>query len=213
MPAGEMRSRRVRADGERSRRAILDAAARLATVEGLDGLSIGRLAEHVGMSKSGLYAHFTSKEALQLATIEAANAIFAEDVVAPAVAAETPLERLEALCERFLSHVERAVFPGGCFFASVAAELDTRPGPVRDRAAEVVSWWSQLHHAAIVEAQAAGQLDPGEDAAQLAYELGSLLLFANASYLLGGGGEALERARRGIRRRLELARPPVATRA
>jgi AcrR family transcriptional regulator len=209
MPADETRSRRARADGERSRRAILDAAARLATVEGLDGLSIGRLAEHVGMSKSGLYAHFTSKEALQLATIEAANAIFVEDVVAPALAAPTPLERVEALCERFLSHVERAVFPGGCFFASVAAELDTRPGPVRDRAAEVVIWWSQLHHAAIVEAQAEGQLDPGEDAAQLAYELGSLLLFANASYLLGGGADALERARRGIRRRLELAGPPV----
>jgi AcrR family transcriptional regulator len=213
MPADEKRGRRPRADGERSRRAILDAAARLATVEGLDGLSIGRLAEHVGMSKSGLYAHFTSKEALQLATIEAANAIFVEDVVAPALAAATPLERVEALCERFLSHVERAVFPGGCFFASVAAELDTRPGPVRDRATEVVIWWSRLHHAAIAEAQAEGQLDPGEDAAQLAYELGSLLLFANASYLLGGGADALERARRGIRRRLELARPSVSASA
>jgi AcrR family transcriptional regulator len=204
------RTRRPRADGERSRRAILDAAARLATVEGLDGLSIGRLADHVGMSKSGLYAHFGSKEELQLATIEAANAIFVEDVVAPALAATTPLERLEALCERFLSHVERAVFPGGCFFASVAAELDTRPGPVRDRAAEVVVWWSRLHHTAIVEAQAVGELDPAEDAAQLSYEIGSLLLFANASYLLGGGADALERGRRGIARRLELARPPVA---
>ncbi|HEU0336429.1 MAG TPA: TetR family transcriptional regulator C-terminal domain-containing protein [Gaiellaceae bacterium] len=129
------------------------------------------------------------------------------------MAAATPLERLEALCERFLSHVERAVFPGGCFFASVAAELDTRPGPVRDRAAEVVVWWSQLHHTAIVEAQAVGELDPAEDAAQLGYEIGSLLLFANASYLLGGGADALERGRRGITRRLELARPPVAGRA
>src|SRR5205823_14848333 len=114
--------RKPRSDGERSRRTILDAAAKLATVEGLEGLSIGRLADHIGMSKSGLYAHFGSKEELQLAAIETASAIFDTEVVAPAMQATTPLEKIETLCEQFLSLVERRVFPGGCFFASAAAE-------------------------------------------------------------------------------------------
>src|SRR3954462_13040735 len=115
--------RKPRADGERSRRTILDAAAKLATIDGLEGLSIGRLADHIGMSKSGLYAHFGSKEELQLATIETAREIYEADVVAPAARAATPLAKVEALCAQFLSHVERRVFPGGCFFASAAAEF------------------------------------------------------------------------------------------
>src|SRR5213082_691885 len=97
--------RKPRSDGERSRRTILDAAAKLATIDGLEGLSIGRLAAHIGMSKSGLYAHFGSKEELQLATIETAREIYEADVVAPAEDAATPLAKVEALCEQFLSHV------------------------------------------------------------------------------------------------------------
>ena len=117
---------------------ILDAAARLATIEGLEGLSIGRLADHIGMSKSGLYAHFGSKEELQLATIETASEIFdGGGDRAGRAGATTPLEQVEPLCEQFLSHVERRVFPGGCFFASAAAELDTHPGAVRERIAGV----------------------------------------------------------------------------
>ena len=106
-------ARKPRSDGERSRRTILDAAAKLATVEGLEGLSIGRLADHIGMSKSGLYAHFGSKEELQLAAIETADAIFDAEVVAPSNQAATPLEQVEVLCEKFLLHVERGVFPVG----------------------------------------------------------------------------------------------------
>src|SRR3954452_9937414 len=110
--------RRRRPDGERSRTAILHEAARLATVEGLDGLSISRLADAVGMSKSGLFAHFGSKEELQLATIQAASAIFDEQVIEPA--RETPAgpARLRAYIARFLDHVAEGVFPGGCFFVS-----------------------------------------------------------------------------------------------
>src|SRR3954447_13626233 len=108
--------RRTRSDGERSRATILSAAAKLATVDGLEGLSIGRLADHIGMSKSGLYAHFGSKEELQLAAIETASAIFEADVIAPAEQGATPLDKVQLLCEQFLSHVERRVFPGGCFF-------------------------------------------------------------------------------------------------
>src|SRR5436305_9948742 len=108
------RQRRPRSDGERSRQTILRAAASLATIEGLEGISIGNLAAHIGMSKSGLYAHFGSKEQLQLATIDAALEIFTADVVEPAATATGPLERLRRLYDRFLDHVERRVFPGGC---------------------------------------------------------------------------------------------------
>src|SRR4051812_46389299 len=99
-------ARRRRSDGERTRNAILREAAQLATVEGIDGLSISRLAAAVGMSKSGLFAHFGSKEELQLATVETASALFTEQVIAPASAAPTGLERLRQLAENFLRHVE-----------------------------------------------------------------------------------------------------------
>src|SRR5438093_9153747 len=110
-------TRRPRADGERSRQTILRAAANLATIDGLEGISIGNLAAHIGMSKSGLYAHFGSKEELQLATVETAREIFDAEVVEPTQTIVDPLERLRALCDRFLSHLERRIFPGGSFFA------------------------------------------------------------------------------------------------
>src|SRR5262245_14978164 len=125
--------RPVRSDGARSRRTILEAAAKLATLEGLDGLSIGRLAEHIGMSKSGLFAHFGSKEQLQLATVQAGAEVLQAEVIDPALAIPDPMSRLEALCECFLAYLQRRVFPGGCFLAAVAAEFDTHPGPVQDR--------------------------------------------------------------------------------
>src|SRR6058998_744894 len=126
--------RRRRSDGERSRAAILREAARLATVEGLDGLSLARLAAAVGMSKSGLFAHFGSKEELQLATIDAASAIFDELVIEPAGEQAAGVPRLRAYVERFLDHLEEGVFPGGCFFVSAMNELGTHPGPVRNGA-------------------------------------------------------------------------------
>ena len=155
--------RKSRSDGERSREAILRAAASLATVEGITGLSLGRLADAVGMSKSGLFAHFGSKEDLQLATIDTACVIYRDLVVEPALAAQSGIARLRALAERFLGHVEESVFPGGCFFASVAAEVDTHPGPVRDRALEFVAEWFGTLRQAVVDAQAEGEIDPAED--------------------------------------------------
>src|SRR3954464_8394791 len=109
--------RRPRSDGERSRATILSAAGKLATVDGLDGLSIGRLADHIGMSKSGLYAHFGSKEELQLARVGGASAWFVGHVIEPARREKEGLVRLEALGEMFLAYLETKVFPGGCFFA------------------------------------------------------------------------------------------------
>jgi AcrR family transcriptional regulator len=197
--------RRRRPDGERSRHAILDAAARLATVEGIDGLSIGRLAEATGMSKSGLYAHFGSKEELQLATVAFADAIFDDDVVRPAMSREEGIRRVEALCDRFLSHVERRVFPGGCFFVSVAAELDTRPGPVRDRIAAFQAEWTGHIASELRTAQRAGVLDRSARIDQLTFELNALLVHANAVFVLSGDPAVFKLARRGIRERLERA--------
>lgn len=195
-------ARAQRSDGVRTRRAILEEAARLATVEGLEGLSLGRLADGVGMSKSGLFAHFGSKEELQLATVETASAIFDELVVEPASTAPNGVERLRALTEGFLRHVEVAVFPGGCFFASVAAELDTRSGPVRDLALAVVGEWIGMLEQAVRDAQAEGLLDPEADPAQLAFELDAYLMLANAQFVSSGSKEPLDRARRAIADRL-----------
>jgi len=198
---------RRRSDGERRRSAILSEAAQLATVEGIDGLSISRLAEVVGMSKSGLYAHFGSKEELQLATIETANTIFNEQVVGPASVARTGLERVQRLAENFLRHVQDGVFPGGCFFASVAAEMDTHPGRVRDVAVKLTEDWLAQLETAVRDAQAEGAIEPSEDAAQLAFELDSYLLLANAQFVVRQDPAPIERARRALARRLSAALP------
>ncbi len=194
--------RKPRSDGERSRNAILREAAQLATVEGISGLSIGRLADAVGMSKSGLFAHFGSKEELQLATIDTARAMFVAEVVEPALAAPTGLERLRALYERFLVHVEERVFPGGCFFASVATEMDTHPGPVRDSAIQFTEEWFGELVQATRDAQAEGAIDPAEDPEQLAFELDAFLLMANARFVVAQEPSPLDLARRSLERRL-----------
>jgi len=197
--------RRRRSDGERSRRAILDAAARRATVEGIDGLSVGGLAKSIGMSKSGLYAHFGSKEELQLATIDTAEDVFNADVIEPAMQGDDGLPRVQALCERFLSHVERGVFPGGCFFNSVAAELDTQPGPVRDRIAAFLAEWMGLMAKSLATAQRQGDLDADADVEQIAFELNAMLAQANAVFLLYDNHKAFDLARGAIRDRLDRA--------
>ena len=194
-------TRRRRSDGERSRRTILVTAARLATVEGLDGLSIARLAEASGMSKGGLYAHFGSKEALQLATIDTAREIFDEEVVAKALTAPAGRDRLLALTNAFLDHLERRVFPGGCFFASVGAEFDTRPGPVQEEIGRFEQGWMALIGGLIADARDRGELDADTDVGQLAFEIEAMLIAANGTYL-SHGDAVLERARRGIARLL-----------
>jgi AcrR family transcriptional regulator len=204
-PAHKRPARRRRSDGERSRSAILGEAARLATVEGIEGLSIGRLADAVGMSKSGLFAHFGSKEDLQLATVATANSIFDERVIDPASDAATGFERLHRLVDGFLDYVEADTFPGGCFFASVLAEVDMRPGPVRDRLVAFLNDWLGRIETAVREAQAEGAIDPAEDPAQLTFEIEAALLLANAQFVVARTAEPIERARRTIERRLASA--------
>ena len=196
-------SRRPRADGVRSRQKILQAAAELATVEGLNGLSIGNLATHVGMSKSGLYAHFRSKEELQLATVETALRILTDEVVVPVLDKPEGLERLIGLCDAFLSHVERRVFPGGCFFTSAAAELSLQPGRVREQIVAGYREWMAMLEEQVVNAQENGEIARGADTEQLVFELNGLLVAANVFFLLYEDPEELERAKRAVRLRLE----------
>jgi AcrR family transcriptional regulator len=208
--AADRPGRTRRDDGERSRTAILREAAQLATLEGISGLSIGRLAEAVGMSKSGLYAHFGSKQELQLATMETASALFAEHVLEPGLAAPTAIERLRQLAEGYLRYVEATVFPGGCFFASVASEMDTHPGPVRDVAVKFMTDWLELLETIIREAQTDGAIDLAEDPGQLAFEIEALLFLANAVFVITRDSTPIERSRRALQRRFEAAAPAVA---
>ena len=202
--------RRATASGAKTRTAILETAADLASVDGLDGLTIGRLATELAMSKSGLFAHFGSKEELQLATIEEARHRYAREVIEPACAAGTGITRLHALCEAFLSYLERAVFPGGCFFASAMAEFDSKqPGPVRDRIAQCQNqWMATLEHAA-AEAQQHGELAAATDPRQLAFELEAALLSANWYYHLFNDATYFDRARRTVRARLASEATPT----
>ncbi|HEX5596951.1 MAG TPA: TetR/AcrR family transcriptional regulator [Micromonosporaceae bacterium] len=158
------------ARGDRTRAAVLDAAVALATEAGLDGLSLGQLANTLGVSKSGLFAHWRSKEELQLATIDRAREQWSELVVTPALRAPRGVRRLWALHEARLAFYRRAVLPGGCFFASVEFEYKARPGVVRDRIAQVLSDWTALVERLITEAVTAGELNTDADARQLAYE-------------------------------------------
>lgn len=195
-------ARARRAHGARTRQSILEIAVDIASEEGLEGLSIGRLASQLSMSKSGLFAHFGSKEELQLATVEEARAIFIREVVGPAFKAPKGLARLWKLCDVWLAYVRGEVFRGGCFFAAAAAEFDGRPGPVRDRVAEIMREWLAALSRSVAEAQEAGQLDREAEPAQLAFELNALEMGANWSYQLHGDRQAFTRARIAMLERL-----------
>jgi AcrR family transcriptional regulator len=196
--------RRPRADGERTRSAILRAAASLATVDGLEGLSIGNLAAAIGMSKSGLYAHFGSKQELQLATVQEAGRIFADEVVQPALAAPPGLAQLAAVCEAFFEHLRRRTFPGGCFFAGAALEMGTRPGPVKEAVAGFQAGFVDLLRGFVATAIKQNQLRPDEDPDQLAFELNGICLAADANFVLHDNPAVLDLARQVVRRRLGL---------
>jgi AcrR family transcriptional regulator len=195
-------ARRQRSDGQRSREAILREAARLATVDGLEGLSLGHLADAVGMSKSGLFAHFGSKEELQLATVEAATAIYEQQVIEPARETAPGMGRLRGYIERFLDHLEDGVFPGGCFFISAMSELDTHPGPVRDVCMAFTQRWLALLAEEVAGGQKAGELDRRADPAQIAFELNSFMVLGDIQFVATGDRAALDRVRQAVDARL-----------
>jgi len=195
-PATKMaRTSARKAQGEDTRKAILEAAVHIASAEGLEGLTIGGLAAELSMSKSGLFAHFGSKEDLQVATVEAARSIFIREVIRPSFEGEHGLVDLWHLCDAWLSYVESGVFRGGCFFAAAAAEFDGRPGPVRDRIAEIMKEWLATLRRAVADAQTAGELQREVDPAQMAFEFNALELGANWAFQLYGDKQAFARAR------------------
>ena len=155
-------------------RVILDRATAMASTDGLEGLTIGRLADEVGMSKSGLIGHFGSKERLQLAALEAATARFTAEVWDPAADQPAGLVRLRAITAAWLSHLRRGVFPGGCFLTAASLEFDDRPGPVRDQIAATMERWLTVLGREAKLAREAGELPPETDPRQLAFELWAL---------------------------------------
>jgi len=189
----------------RTRQEILALAADLASAEGLEGLTIGRLAAELRMSKTGIFAHFGSKEELQLATVNRAKEVFLDQVVKPAQAKPRGLQRLQAMLSGWLDYVERSVFRGGCFFAAASLEFDSRPGRVRDNVAALTKAWMDALRNEIAHAKARKEIAAGTLPAQLAFELHAYVQEANWAYKLYGDRSAFSRARRAITDRVHSA--------
>lgn len=175
--------------GTQTREAILDRAVDLATVEGLEGLTIGRLAAELRMSKSGLFAHFGSKQELQLATIAAAAQRFKGRVIDPALDLPDGAPRLRAMAERYLDQL--GDYSGGCFWAATSAEYDDRPGPVRDAIAGALDGW-------LAELERQARIAGVENPPRFAFELYALVMGANARYRLSGDKRVFEYAREAL---------------
>ncbi len=189
--------------GESTRNRIVHIAMNLASREGLESLSIGDLAKELGMSKSGLFAHFGSKEELQLATIEAAEKVFGHAVLESAFAAPEGLPRLRACLENYIRYLEDCIFPGGCFFSAVAAEYDDRPGRIRDRIAISMRKWSDVLLEQAKAARERDELKPDVDEEQLVFELKAYTHEANFSRRLLDDGLALGQALKAVGSRLD----------
>ncbi|SOD63116.1 transcriptional regulator, TetR family [Streptomyces zhaozhouensis] len=197
-----MSPRRSAAEALATRGRILDRAAGIASEEGLDGITIGRLAEELGMSKSGVHKHFGTKESLQLSTLDKAFVDFWHRVVEPALAEPAGLRRLRAVCANSVSYLERPLLPGGCLMTAALSEYDGRPGVVRDAVAEVWSRWRGQLRADLGVAVENGELPDGFDVDQALFEIVAAGLALNAAMQLDRDDAAAGRARRAIERAL-----------
>ncbi|MFI1188649.1 TetR/AcrR family transcriptional regulator [Streptomyces californicus] len=200
----------VRADGrvergERTRQLILGRAVQIASVEGLEGLSLGRLATELGLSKSGVFALFGSKEGLQLATVRSAVAVYVDHVLRPTRSVPPGLGRLWRMCEAWIAYSRDRVFRGGCFFYAATAEFDARGGKVHDALASAQTGWVTFVEQTIEEARATGELAEDTDVCQLAFEVIALLELANAESVLQNNNLGYEKAARAILVRLRAA--------
>ncbi|QBI20119.1 TetR/AcrR family transcriptional regulator [Egibacter rhizosphaerae] len=202
---------RRRSDGEQTHATILETAMRLASIEGLSSLTIGRLAQEVGVSRSGVFAHFRSKQRLQQETIAAAQEVFEREVLGPGLDAPEGLAQLEGFCEAYLSYVERGVFPGGCFFAQLLAEFDGPDGPIHDEVATFQQGGVALLEGLITTAQQQGELDAGVDPGQLAFELYAALELANYFSTLHRDPAIVDRGRTAVQATIANARPAAST--
>ncbi|WP_354188654.1 TetR/AcrR family transcriptional regulator [Arthrobacter sp. UYCu712] len=187
------------ARGLKSRKIVLDEAVNMASVEGLEGLSIGGLASRAGLSKSGVAVLFGSKEQLQIATVEAAREVFIAAVVAPSLRTAPGLARLRVLLDGWLSYSRDRVFTGGCFFSAAGTELDSKSGPVREAVVKALLEWHSLLGSQIQTAADTGEL-PGADVNQLVFETTAFLEAANARSLLTGSAEPYTAAKRALAR-------------
>lgn len=194
--------RRSVAEARQTRADILGAGVRLASVEGLEGLTIGRLATELSMSKSGVLGHFGSKEELQLAVVDTAAEIFGHEVADRARGAAPGLPKLLAMCRAWVAYLERRVFPGGCFFTAAAAEFDDRPGRVRNTIAGLTTVWNRDLYRQIRMAVQAGDLPADTDADQLVFEIEGVILALNNATQLHRDTQAPTRARRALTRLL-----------
>jgi AcrR family transcriptional regulator len=194
--------RRSAATVAETRAAVTEAAMDRASIEGLEGLTIGRLAGEVAMRKSSVFSLFGSKEELQLATLEAAIRQFRDEVWGP-VADERPgLERLLALCDSWLAYHQREVLPGGCFLTTATIEFDARPGPLRDAVAGTMDGWLGVIEREVALAVDAGELPDDTEPADVAFQLNALAAAASYGFQLSRDPEVFARARRSMRRAL-----------
>jgi AcrR family transcriptional regulator len=182
-----------------TRAAVTDAAVDRASVEGLEGLTIGRLAGEVAMRKSSLFSLFGSKQELQLATLEAAIQQFTDEVWRP-VADERPgLSRLLAVCDSWLAYHEREALPGGCFLTTATIEFDARPGPLRDAVADSMDRWLGVLEREVAIAIEAGEVPSNNEPADVAFQLNALAAAASYGFQLSRDREVFARARRSMR--------------
>lgn len=192
--------------GARSRRTALAIAVNVASVDGLDGLSIGGLASASGLSKSGIVALFGTKVELQLATIAAAREIFIGEVVEPTLAVPGGIARLEKLVATWLNYSRTRVFAGGCFFSAGIAEVGSKPGPARDAIAAAVDGWYGFVSHTVARAQSKKELRASIDPNELGFALASFLEAANARSLISGSSEPYELAAAAARSLLDASR-------
>ncbi len=196
--------RRSAADVSDSRTSTVQAAVDLASVEGLEGITIGRLAGELKMSKSGLIGRFGDKEAMQRAVLAAAVERFTDAVWLPASGADPGLPRLEAIVEAWISHLRSGVFPGGCFVTTASVEYDARPGTLHDDVAAMVRRWLGVLEGEARHARQAGDLPADRDPADVAFELHSLASGGSVASRLLGDAAALGRTRAAMRRAIGL---------
>jgi AcrR family transcriptional regulator len=192
-----------RARGVRSRAAVLERSVQMASRDGLEGLTIGALAANLGVHKSSVHALFGSKQELQMATLAAARAILIEHVIAPALSHEEGLSRLHAIGDAWWDYLAADVFAGGCFLCAASAEMDGRPGPLRDAVAAVMSEWIAVLQASIEAAIVAGELRDTVDPAAMAFRLNALGMAANWQRQLLHDSAGIEHARTAWRAELE----------